>query len=152
MPPVGVARHLPFAPMSRLAALVAVLTAVVGLGATTVEASVPPPSDPATTVPGETVAPATTVVAPATTAGPTATTAPVAERTGAGRVDVAKDDDEGWDLRRIATVVAITVVVLALAGFVYGRVRSSRRPVTSRELATTVSSSSSSKVEETASY
>lgn len=141
--------------MSRLAVLVAVaaVTAVVGLGASAVEATLPPPSDPATTVPGETVAPTTTVAAPATTVGPTATTAPVAERTGAGLVDVAKDDDEGWDLRRIATVVAITVVVLALAGFVYGRVRSARRPVTSRELATTASSSpSSSRVEETASY
>jgi len=120
--------------MSRLAASVAVIAAAIGLSATGVQSSVPPPDQSTTTA---ALAPATTAeAASATTAPPTASTLPVAERGSAGAVDITKDEDEAWSVRRIATTVGIVVVVLAVAGYVYGRVRSHRPPASSA-LATT---------------
>ena len=119
--------------MSRLAAFAAVIVAIVGLSTTTAGASLPPPDESTTTVAATTTA----EVAPATTAvASTATTAPAAERGSAGTVDITKDEDETWSVRRIATTVGIAVVVLAVAGYVYGRVRSHHRPASSA-LATT---------------
>jgi hypothetical protein len=121
--------------MSRLAAFAAVIVAAVGLSTTTAGASLPPPDESTTTA---AVAPTTTAeVAPATTAAASsATTAPAAQRGSAGTVDITKDEDEAWSVRRIATTVGIAVVVLAVLGYVYGRVRSHHRPASSA-LATT---------------
>ena len=48
------------------------------------------------------------------------------------------DDDDSWSVRSIATVAVVSVVLLAIAGFVYGRVRSHRpSTATSSALATT---------------
>jgi uncharacterized membrane protein YczE len=58
-------------------------------------------------------------------------TAPVAERGGASAVDITKAEDEAWTVRRIATTVGVVVVALAIAGYVYGRVRSHHRPASS---------------------
>ena len=118
--------------MSRLAAFAAVIVAIVGLSTTTAGASLPPPPDESST----TVAATTAEVASATTAASTAPTAPAAARGAAGTVDITKDEDETWSVRRIATTVGIAVVVLAVAGYVYGRVRSHHRPASSA-LATT---------------
>jgi len=90
-------------------------------------AIVVPTTVPATAPPGESTVPASS--APASTTP--ATTDNVPSRSGTGGVDVVKGDNETWSVRRIATTVGIAVVVLAIAGFIYGRVRSSRKPPSS---------------------
>jgi hypothetical protein len=119
--------------MSRLAAFAAVVAVFVGLSAAGAQATVPPPSEPATTAQE---APATSTAA-AGTAGTSVPTAPVAERGGASAVDITKAEDEAWTVRRIATTVGVVVVALAIAGYVYGRVRSHHRPASSSLVRTT---------------
>ena len=121
--------------MSRVVAIAAAAL-VIGFGAPVAVSSVaaaeealpPPTTVPATTVPGS-VVPAV----PTTAAAPVATS-PLPARAGTDTVDVAKADDEVWSPRRIGITVGLVVVGLAAAGFVYGRIRSSRRPSSSSAL------------------
>lgn len=123
--------------MSRRAVLLAVVAAVLGVSSASVQATPPTPPPPVviTTAP-PTLAPPATTIPPASTSTP-ATTAPATTSTTPERARVIGDDDS-WSVRRIATIIGISVVVLAITGFVYGRVRSHRpATATSSALATT---------------
>ena len=69
-----------------------------------------PPSIAATTVP---VDPATTVA-----------TVTAVRRGGAAAGSVAKPEDEQWNVRRMVTTTALCVLALSVAGYGYGRIRS----------------------------
>ncbi|MET0143847.1 MAG: hypothetical protein ABW328_03550 [Ilumatobacteraceae bacterium] len=100
---------------ARTAILVGGLS-IVGLGvvpAGHLAAAVPPPSTAPVSVPSSTV-----VTVPTTVAGIVAT------RGGSAAGSVAKPNDAGWSVQQLATTTAIGVAVLAVLGFVYGRVRS----------------------------
>lgn len=87
------------------------------------------PATPASSVAATSGSPVATSSAPAG-GGPSTTAARAG--TVAGSVD--KGIDEQWSARRIAMITVATVVLLAISGFVYGRIRSTPPRSTSQAL------------------
>lgn len=121
------------------AILAGVSVSTVAFTSTVIGATTPPTTTVAATSAPTTVAPApTTAAAPATTAPPTTFPgpAPRASQRIASPVDIEKIRATSLPLRTMGIAVALVVLVLAVAGFVYGKIRSRIPAVKVPKLAT----------------
>jgi len=82
-----------------------------------------PPTSVATAPPGTTPPSSVVAASPGSTPTTVATITAV-RRGGAAAGSVAKPEDEQWSVRRMITTTALCVLALAVAGYGYGRIRS----------------------------